>query len=93
MKNLLWYLVAGTRGGETRARIIQSIQKKPKNANQIAKSLSLDYKTVQHHLNILVENNVFSTIKKGSYGAMYFLSEEMEHNMDTFREIWKRFGK
>ena len=36
MKNLLWYLIAGTKGGETRGRIIELLRKNPSNANKIA---------------------------------------------------------
>ena len=73
MKNILWYLVAGTRGGETRAKIINAIKKKPANANQLSKSLGFDYKTIEHHLKILLENNIFTVINKDKYGAVYFL--------------------
>ena len=47
MKNLLWYLIAGTKGGETRGRIIDLLNKTPSNANKIAEILKLDYKTVK----------------------------------------------
>lgn len=91
MKQLLWYLLAGTRGGGTRARIIHSLIRKPKNAHQLAKTLKLDYKTVQHHLNILIENRILTPVGK-RYGAAYFPSEELKSIMPTFWEIWKQFG-
>lgn len=93
MKHILYYLLIGTRGGETRIRIINSIIKKPKNANQLSSDLSLDYKTVQHHLKILTENKVLKLVNEGSYGAVYFLSEYMEQNINLFNEIWAKFGK
>ena len=93
MKQLLWFLVAGTRGGETRARIINSVLEKPDNANRLAKRLSLDYKTIQHHLEILEKNNVFTVYSKGSYGAVYFPSKELKANEAEFRKIWNEFGK
>lgn len=86
MKQLLWYLVAGTRGGETRARIIDCVKKRPANAHQIAVKLGLDYKTVQHHLRVLVENDVLAVVNKGKYGAAYYLSEELVG-------IWEEIGK
>ncbi len=92
MKQLLWYLIAGTRGGESRAKIVNSIRKKPANANQLSKSLELDYKTILHHLGILTENNIIMALKKGSYGAVYFLSVDMEKNIGYFDEIWNKFG-
>ena len=93
MKNLLWYLVAGTKGGETRGKIIDLLKKKPSNANKIAEILKLDYKTVRHHLEVLEKNNIIAAINKGKYGAVYFLSEIMEANIKVFGEIWEQFGK
>ncbi len=93
MKNLIWYLLLGTRGGETRTRIIIAIKKMPMNANQLANKLKLDYKTIQHHLRILADNNLLSPINKGKYGAVYFLSEDIKALWQEFHEIWKKFGK
>ena len=93
MKNLLWYLVAGTKGGETRGRIIDLIRKKPSNANKIAEILKLDYKTIRHHIDVLEKNNIIAAINKGKYGAVYFLSEFMQANIQIFNEIWEQFGK
>ena len=93
MKNLLWYLVAGTKGGETRGKIIELLDKNPCNANKIAEILKLDYKTVRHHLNVLEKNNIITAVNKGAYGAVYFLSELMKANLSAFNEIWAKFGK
>lgn len=93
MKNLLWYLVAGTKGGETRGKVIDLIRKKPSNANKMAEILKLDYKTIRHHLDVLEKNNIIAAINKGKYGAVYFLSEFMQANIKLFDEIWEQFGK
>ena len=93
MKNLLWYLIAGTKGGETRGKIIDLLNKNPSNANKIAEILKLDYKTVRHHLGVLEKNNVIAAVNKGNYGAVYFLSEIMKSNLQVFSEIWAKFGK
>lgn len=88
MKRLLWHLIAGTKGGVNRARIIKCLQKRPYNANRIAEKLNLDYKTVRHHISVLEKNNVI--VSSGDkYGVIYFLSDNMEHNLDIFEEIWK----
>lgn len=93
MKNLLWYLIAGTKGGETRGKIINLLKKNPSNANKIAEILKLDYKTVRHHLEVLEKNNIITAVNKGNYGAVYFISELMEQNFGIFGEIWGQFGK
>ena len=93
MKNLLWYLVAGTKGGETRGKIMWLLKKNPSNANKIAAILKLDYKTVRHHLEVLEKNSIITPINKGNYGAVYFLSDFMQANIQIFNEIWGQFGK
>ena len=36
LKYLLGWLIAGTRGGPTRAKIIEALRENPQNANQLA---------------------------------------------------------
>lgn len=92
MKKLLWWLIAGTRGGINRARLIKALHERPYNANQLAELLDLDYKTIKHHLKVLEENSVITSGGK-QYGAVYFLSNDMEHNYDVFIDIWEQIGK
>ena len=86
MEKALWYLLAGTRGGENRARIIRIIDERPRNANQLAEELDVDYNTVRHHLDMLLDHDV---VEKGGddYGALYFLTDQFEHNRDTFEDV------
>ncbi|MEK6943268.1 MAG: winged helix-turn-helix domain-containing protein [Nanoarchaeota archaeon] len=93
MKNLLWYLIAGTKGGETRGRIIELLRKTPCNAHKIKEILNMDYKTIRHHLEVLEKNNIITAVNKGNYGAAYFLSEMMKADIAIFDSIWVRFGK
>jgi DNA-binding transcriptional ArsR family regulator len=95
MKRLLWYLIAGTKGGINRAKIIKLINDRPYNANQLTEQLGLDYKTVRHHLKVLEKNNIVTSSGSGDkkYGAMYFLSKLMEDNYEIFEEIWAKIGK
>jgi len=86
MEQALWYLLAGTRGGENRARIILSLDDMPKNTNRISEELDLDYKTVKHHLDMLQEYDVVET-GGDDYGEMYFLTDRFEKNRDSFEEI------
>lgn len=86
MRRVLWWLIGGTRGGRNRLRIVRTIQETPMNANQLADALDLNYKTVQHHLELLLENDVVMTMG-GGYGATYFLSDPMESNLDVLDEV------
>ncbi len=89
---MLWYLLGGTRGGPNRAEIIKILQNRPCNANQLAETLRVDYKTVQHHIRILEENGLVSLANKGSYGAVLFLTAKMEDALPILDEIWSRIG-
>ncbi|MBI5679496.1 MAG: winged helix-turn-helix transcriptional regulator [Methanobacterium sp.] len=92
MKRMLWWLIAGTKGGENRARIISTLHKRPYNANQLAKTLEMDYKTVRHHITILKDNNII--VSSGEkYGNMYFLSTQMEDNYGLFKHIWQEISE
>src|SRR5665811_673310 len=51
---LLCYLIEGTRGGKTRALILRHLAERSYNANQLATTLNMDYKTIRHHLELLV---------------------------------------
>lgn len=86
MEKALWYLLAGTRGGENRVRIIRRLAERPRNANQLANDLGVDYNTIRHHLDLLIDHGV---IEKGGedYGALYFLTDRFEHHWDAFEEI------
>ena len=92
LKRLLWFLFAGSRGGLNRLRLVTTIKEKPLNANQLAKELKLDYKAIQHHINVLEKNNIIT--KAGEkYGVTYFISPFLEVNMETFEEIVSKLDK
>jgi DNA-binding transcriptional ArsR family regulator len=90
LEKLLWWLITGKRGGINRARIIKKLNDRPYNANQLSKELDLDYKTIRHHIKILVDNNIIKPAGD-SYSKLYFLSEDMENNYEIFQEIWDKF--
>jgi DNA-binding transcriptional ArsR family regulator len=88
----LWHLIAGTRGGVNRAKIIWLLHDRPANANSIAGHLGLDYKTVRHHLDVLRANDVVMSTGVGNgYATMYSLSPRLQTHFEEFLEIWSRF--
>ncbi len=92
MKRILWWLIAGSKGGKTRGRIIEFIKIKPSNANQLTEELGYDYKTIRHHLNVLLDNKII-TPRGDKYGVVYFLSDDMEKEYNAFLEIWDKVKK
>ena len=90
LRQLLWYLIAGTRGGVNRARIIEALRSRPYNAHQLSEVLGLDYRTVRHHLDLLRENGLIAQPAGSAYASPYFLTPYLEANYAIFDEIRKR---
>ena len=86
MEAVLWYVLTGTRGGANRARILRTLDARPRNANQLAEELDLDYKTVRHHLDVLLENDVVQR-SGDDYGAVYLPSRRAKSHWETIEEI------
>ena len=85
-RRLLWFLFAGSRGGENRIKIIDLLKEQPYNLNQLAEAMGLDYKAIQHHIRVLEKNNMVT--KQGEkYGVLYFISNYLEHNIEAFDEV------
>jgi len=85
-KKLFWVLFAGSRGSDTRIRIMSVLRKRPRNKNQLSTELGIDYKGIQHHIKVLEENNLVKKIGI-QYGVTYYVSELFMHNEITFNEI------
>ena len=76
---LLYWLLNASRGGPTRVRLLRALQAKPMNMRQLSLKVKLDYKTVQGHVELLVENCILHTPEK-KYGSVYFISPEWDDN-------------
>ena len=85
-KMMFWFLFASSRGAATRIKIVKQLQEIPFNTHQLAKEMSMDYKAVKHHLDILEKNNLVGKFE-AVYGAAYFLSPLFEENQSLFEEI------
>jgi predicted transcriptional regulator len=91
LRRLLWFLLGGSRGGPSRARIIQLLRDKPRNQNQLATDLGLQYKAVQHHVRVLVKSAlIVGTGEK--YAITYSLTPWLESGMELFDDICKKLA-
>jgi len=86
MEKALWYLLTATRGGANRARIIDALTERPKNANELADELDVGYKTIRHHMEQLEEHDIVESGEE-SYAKLYFLTDRFDHYRDTFEDI------
>ncbi len=86
IKQLLGWLIIGTKGGKTRSQIIKTLKNSPQNSNQLAALLKVNYKTIRHRITVLEKNKLI--ISAGDhYSTAYFLSELMEENYGVFEGI------
>ena len=93
VERALYWIIVGTMGGKNRARIIKELIKKPQNTNQLSKTLELDFKTVQHHLKVLEKNKLVTYKGGGGFAKIYFLSQMLEENIDSFNKIFNQIEK
>lgn len=89
IRHMLWWLIAGTKGGGTRGQIILALKNIPRNANQLAENLEMDYKTIRQHLKVLEKNKIIIHVGNG-YGITYLLSPEMEEHYADFEQVWEK---
>ncbi|PSP51624.1 ArsR family transcriptional regulator [Halobacteriales archaeon QH_1_68_42] len=86
MEAVLWYVLAGTRGGVNRVRILRALDDRPRNANQLAEDMDLNYDTVRHHLDVLTDNDVLQS-SGDDYGAVYLPSDTARDHWETIEAI------
>jgi len=94
-KNLS-YIILGQKGGKNRLQIIELLNDRPYNLHQLAQVLNLNYRTIEHHINVLTKHELITTSNSKSYGNIYYLSPEMENNigiLDDIRDKVKIFDK
>jgi DNA-binding transcriptional ArsR family regulator len=86
MEAVLWYVLSGTRGGPNRVKILLALRERPRNPNQLANALDLNYDTVRHHLDVLAENGVVRA-SGDEYGAVYLPSDMVREKWETVETI------
>ena len=90
-KMMFWFLFASSRGAPTRIKIVKLLKIHPYNAHQLSQELSMDYKAIKHHLQVLEKNNLIGKFE-ANYGATYYASELLEQNQPVFDEIANRMN-
>jgi hypothetical protein len=86
-RSLLWYLLAGTRGGPNRIRILEALRARPHNAHQLSELLGVDYRTVRHHLKLLEQNGLVSRPAGSAYASPYELTPYVGANFGEVESI------
>lgn len=85
-------LLMGRNGGKTTIRIIDEILVKPHNANQLSKTLKLDYNTIIHHTNIMRKYK-YITKKEVSRSYYFQPTDKLINNIQEYYIIKKEMEK
>ncbi|KJE48714.1 MULTISPECIES: winged helix-turn-helix domain-containing protein [Acidiplasma] len=89
-RKILWWLLIATRGGEKRIEIIKILRKNPENLYKLSEDLNVNYRTAEHHVKVLLNNNIIKRMGNG-YGSVYFLSDYYDKHFDIIEEIIKNY--
>jgi PAS domain S-box-containing protein len=92
LKQKLSYIILGQKGGKKRIQIIDLLNDRPYNLHQLSEIMNVNYRTVQHHVDVLKKNGLVSSSKTGGSGEVYFLTQEMESNMVLYKDIVNRYS-
>ncbi|MBQ7927999.1 MAG: winged helix-turn-helix transcriptional regulator [Methanobrevibacter sp.] len=82
----LYNMILGTNSAKTRILIIDEILKEPHNANQLAKKLKLDYKTIKYHMRVICKHQ-YATEEKFEKYTFYYPSDKLIKHIDEYIEI------
>jgi DNA-binding transcriptional ArsR family regulator len=90
-RRLLWFLLGGSRGGENRVRILNALRARPNNLNQLSRLLEIDYRSVQHHMRVLLKNSL--VVGSGErYGVVYSIHPWLDYHLATFEQVCQKLG-
>jgi predicted transcriptional regulator len=91
LRRLLWYFLGATRGGETRARLLHQIRMQPGNINQLSKRMGMEYRSVQHHIEILKKNSLVTSTGE-LYGVTYFIHPWLEAHFEILDDVCSKLN-
>jgi DNA-binding transcriptional ArsR family regulator len=89
---LLWWLFLSSAGASTRVKMVEALHAQPRNAQQLAVTLEMDYTTIRHHLRVLASNHLVDIVGE-RYGQVYFLSQLLESRWSEFEDVTKKMKR
>lgn len=81
-------LILGRKGGKTTIKIIDQLLYRPHSINQLSKTLKLDYKTIQYHIELILNLELVEHNNK-KYGTLYYPTKKLINNLKEYKQIKK----
>ena len=81
-------LLLGRKGGKTTMRIIDQLLYRPHSITQLSKTLKLDYKTIQYHIELILNIELVEHNDK-KYGTLYYPTKKLINNLKEYEQIKK----
>lgn len=92
VSRVLWWLFSSSAGARTRGRVLVALHAEPRNAQQLARELGVDYTTVRHHLRVLAENRLIES-SGAHYGQVYSVATHLDARWPEVEAILARHRK
>src|SRR2546421_12484652 len=86
-KRLFWYILAGSRGGPNRGRIMNLLRREPYNINKLAEAPQVHYRAAEHHIQALEKYQLVPSDDE-KHRKLYLLSIEMQAQRHVIHVIW-----
>ena len=90
-KRLMCFLFTSSRGGIRRMKIVLALKRKPMNRHKLSQELGIEYKSLQHHMNVLKKHGILE-VSGDRYGRTFFLSSLLITNIAVFNEIVRKMN-
>ena len=74
-----------------RIKIIKSLLESPKNANKLSLNLNVNYRTIEHHMKVLISNHLV-LVQGDRYGKVYFPDQVIVRNIKMLQGIFASAG-
>ena len=85
-EQMFWWLIIGSKGGATRAKILLSVCHTPMNVNQLSEAISVNYRTAKFHLELMEKNGLVKSIGP-KYGLVYFPTQKCLAHKDLLLKV------
>ncbi|MDA8054069.1 MAG: ArsR family transcriptional regulator [Thermoplasmatales archaeon] len=91
IRRLFQYLFLYSRGGALRSRIVLILRERPRNKNELSNMLGVNYRTVEHHLSVLLKNKVVDGDFR-KYNSLFYLNGRMSGYIEESLETLEMVG-